>query len=65
MARLSLLMESIAELRLEWVDPVQGASPLPAAPPQPLASDALALVRRYTEMMPVVMADGWVPLRST
>ena len=64
MARLSLLMASLAELRLERVDPVQGASPLPATRPQPLPASTCALVRRYAEMMPVVMADWWAPLRS-
>lgn len=57
------LMDQIAELRLEWVDPVQGASPLPPTEPQALPADADALVRRYAEMMPVVMADWWTPLR--
>jgi quinol monooxygenase YgiN len=59
------LMEVIADLRLEWLDPVQGASPLPATRPQSLPSDADDLVRRYADMMPVVMADWWGPLRET
>lgn len=58
------LMEVIAELRLEWIDPVQGASPLPATREQSLPADASELVRRYAELMPVVMADWWGPLRE-
>ncbi len=57
------LMAMIADLKLEWLDPVRGASPLPATQPQSLPADADALVRRYAEMMPVVMADWWAPLR--
>ena len=59
------LMDVITDLRLEWIDPVQGASPLPATRPQAVPADADALVRRYAEMMPVVMADWWTPLRAT
>lgn len=58
------LMEVIADLRLEWIDPVQGASPLPATNPQDVPADADQLVRRYAEMMPVVMADWWTPLHA-
>ena len=59
------LMDVIADLRLEWIDPVQGASPLPPTRPQAVPADADALVRRYAEMMPVEMADWWTPLRAT
>lgn len=59
------LTEMIAELKLEWVDPVQGASPLPPTRSQTVPPDADAVVRRYAEMMPVVMADWWAPLRET
>ena len=57
------LMDVISDLRLEWVDPVQGASPLPPTRPQALPQDADDLIRRYAEMMPVAMADWWAPLR--
>ena len=57
------LMDSISDLRLEWVDPVPGASPLPATHPQSVPADADALVRKYAEMIPVVVADWWAPLR--
>lgn len=57
------LMTQIASLRLEWLDPVQGASPLPSTAPQSLPADATELVRRYAEMIPVEMAGWWQPLR--
>lgn len=63
-AAAALLMEVIDELRLEWVDPVQGASPLPPTRHQAAPSDADALVRRYAEMFPVALADWWAPLRA-
>ena len=59
------LMEAIADLRLEWVDPIEGASPLPPTRAQPVRADADALVRRYAELMPVVVADWWIPLRES
>jgi len=59
------LMDVIADLQLEWIDPVPGASPLPPTRPQLVPADADALIRRYAEMMPVVMADWWAPLRAT
>ncbi|QUD90412.1 putative quinol monooxygenase [Phenylobacterium montanum] len=58
------LMDLIAELRLEWIDPVQGASPLPATHARPLPPDAGPVMRRYAEMMPVATADWWDPLRE-
>lgn len=58
------LMDVIADLRLEWIDPVQGASPLPSTRPQAVPAEADALVRSYAEMMPVVMADWWAPLQA-
>ena len=59
------LMDLISDLRLEWVDPVRGASPLPATQPQALRPDADEVVQRYAEMMPVEMADWWAPLRAS
>ncbi|MBW8814330.1 MAG: antibiotic biosynthesis monooxygenase [Caulobacterales bacterium] len=58
------LMDDIADLRLEWIDPVQGASPLPTTRPQAVPAEADELVRRYAEMIPVVTADWWSPLRE-
>ncbi|MET0545984.1 MAG: antibiotic biosynthesis monooxygenase family protein [Caulobacterales bacterium] len=58
------LMNAIADLQLEWLDPVQGASPLPPTNTQNLPANASELVRRYAEMFPVVMANWWLPLRG-
>ena len=58
------LMDVIAELRLEWLDPVQGASPLPPTRAQPLPADAGEPVRRWAEMTPAALAGWWAPLRE-
>jgi len=58
------LGELIEQLRLEWVDPVLGASPLPATDSQPLAGDADELTTQYHELFGVEMQDWWMPLRS-
>ena len=47
------LMDVIADLRLEWLDPVSGASPLPATVPQDLPADASDLVRQYRPRRPL------------
>lgn len=57
------LMDVIADLKLEWLDPVPGASPLPPTLPQSLPDGASELVSRYAEMFPVAMAEWWAPLR--
>jgi quinol monooxygenase YgiN len=59
------LMAVITDLRLEWLDPVQGASPLPMTATQQVPDAASDLVKRYAEMMPVSIADWWLPLRAT
>jgi len=58
------LMEMIESLSLEWVDPVQGASPLPPTTPQDAPASADAAMRRYAETMPVTPAAWWAPLRE-
>jgi quinol monooxygenase YgiN len=58
------LMDVIADLRLEWLDPVPGASPLPATLPQDLPADASERARRYADMFPVSPASWWTPLRQ-
>lgn len=57
------LMDAIADIRLEWIDPVQGGSPLPATTPQPTAADASDLAKRYAGMFPVALAGWWAALR--
>jgi len=53
------LGEVIAEMRLEWVDPVPGASPWPPTAHQPPADDADDEVRRATEVFAARVADWW------
>lgn len=54
------LFESI---RLEWLDPIQGASPLVSTNMQPLPAGASDLIRRYHEMLPAQVQEWWGPLR--
>ena len=51
-------------LRLEWVDPVDGASPLPATNAQDLSQAADALTRLYAERFAAQVAPWWGQLRS-
>ena len=51
-------------LRLEWVDPVDGASPLPATNAQDLSQAADALTRLYAERFAAKVAPWWGQLRS-
>lgn len=54
----------IAKMRLEWVDPVQGASELPPTAMQDLPADADELTARYHELFAATMQDWWEPLRA-
>lgn len=55
----------IAKMRLEWVDPVQGASQLPATEMQPLPAGADELTTRYHELFAATLQDWWQPLRAS
>ena len=57
------LMEVIAEESLEWVDPIQGASPLPATDPQDVPADAPEIAKTYHQGLAVQLADWWEKLR--
>ena len=59
--KLGRLIES---LRLEWLDPVEGASPLPTTEMQPAPVGAAALTIEYTERYAAVIAAWWEPLRA-
>ena len=59
-----LLIDALADMKLEWVDPIQDASPLPASVPQQVPDTASDLVKRYAEMFPVAEAAWWSALRS-
>lgn len=54
------LMESV---RLEWVDPIQGASVLAPTNSQAVPDDADDLTRRYAVRFAAEIADWWLPLR--
>ena len=49
----------IESLRLEWVDPVPGASALSPTQMQPALPDADALTVAYTDRFAAVIADWW------
>jgi quinol monooxygenase YgiN len=53
----------LAGLRLEWLDPVDGASPLPATNPTATPPDASQLELDYRRRHAVAVADWWLPLR--
>ncbi len=57
------LGEVLAGLRLEWVDPIRGASDLTPTDRQDPPADASALVRAYAERFAAQVADWWLPLR--
>jgi quinol monooxygenase YgiN len=57
------LGELIDEIRLEWVDPLAAASPLPATEHQEPAPDADELTRRYSALFAARVADWWRALR--
>ncbi len=54
----------IESIRLEFVDPLAGASPLPATNHQPAPDGADALTADYTKRYAAVVADWWAPLRT-
>ena len=63
LAALPALDEVLQQVRLEWVDPVVGASPLTPsdlAPPP----DATDLQKAYAERYRAKVKDWWLPLRT-
>lgn len=58
------LGDQIADIRLEWVDPVQGASPLPTTEAGAVGEGASDLARQYAKLFPVALAGWWAGLRS-
>jgi len=53
----------IEAIRLEWVDPIAGSSPLPATEHQAAADGADALTVDYTDRYAATVASWWQPLR--
>ncbi len=58
------LGEFIEGIRLEWVDPVEGASALPPTEMQPLSDGADELTIRYHGLYAATMQEWWKPLRN-
>ncbi len=54
----------VENLRLEWVDPIEGASALAATAMQSAPDGADALTQEYTERFAAVVADWWLALRG-
>ena len=57
------LGEVLAGIRLEWVDPVAGASDLPATEHQAAPDDATPLTAEYTDRFAAQVAGWWAALR--
>ncbi len=57
------LGQLIERLRLEWLDPVGGASPLPATEMQPALEGASDIVVEYTDRFAAAVAQWWLALR--
>lgn len=53
----------VESLRLEWVDPVAGASDLPPTEHQPAPAGADALAVDYTDRYAAQVADWWLAMR--
>ena len=54
----------LADIRLEFVDPVGSASPLTATEHTPLPPDASELERAYYARYPDIRQDWWLDLRE-
>ncbi|WP_420452303.1 putative quinol monooxygenase [Ilumatobacter sp.] len=59
------LHRSIDSLRLEWLDPVGGASPLPPTEEQDAPPGATGLVAEYSYRYAADIAPWWVDARSS
>ncbi len=53
----------LAGIRLEWVDPVDGASPLPRTESQDLSHVEHELTRLYADRFAARISPWWGPLR--
>lgn len=58
------LRDYLESIRLEWVDPVAGASELAPTNPQELPADASPVAARYARSMPPQVAEWWTALRG-
>jgi len=53
----------VERIRLEWVDPIQGAAPLPPSEMQAAAPGADPLTIEYTDRFAAIVADWWLAQR--
>lgn len=53
----------IESFHLEWLDPIQGGSPLSQTDNMPAPPNATDLQKIYAERMPAEVAKWWLPLR--
>ena len=54
----------LEKIHLEWIDPVENASPLPSTNKQNLLNNPSEIMQKYAEMFQVSVADWWLPLRE-
>lgn len=54
----------IERIRLEWLDPVDGAAPLSPTEMQPAHEGSDELTVTYTARYAAIIADWWSPLRQ-
>ena len=54
----------IESIRLEWVDPIVGASKFAPTNSQPIPEDADELTKHYAVRTAAQIADWWLPLRQ-
>ena len=55
--------ECVESLRLEWVDPIQGACDLPSTDHQTAPDGASDLTAKYTDRFAAQVADWWLSMR--
>lgn len=58
------LRDVIESMRLEWVDPIDGASTFVSTVAMPVADDADELTKRYAKRFAAQIAEWWGPMRS-
>ena len=59
-----MIRDFVESIRLEWVDPVDGASNLPPTVTQTAPADADELTLVYTDRFAAQVADWWLALRA-
>ena len=59
------LGEVIESMRIEWLDPIQGASPLVPTADQPLPAGASAAAIRHHERFAGIGEDWWLERRAS